>query len=144
MFRMTTAPAIGAENNTTSVWMQARRLARRPRSGWNRCARTALWTDLSPTQQLPSRLRRRAVLTGCEGPRDSALQWMAFEAGCAPPRRARRWLVTEERVRGVSVAGAGASPAIQSQPVVVRCSRRAWERPYVRAVVGIDAIASLV
>ena len=44
----------------------------------------------------------------------------------------------------MSVAGAGESRAILSQPVVVRSSRRAWERPYVRAVVGIDAIASLV
>ena len=53
-------------------------------------------------------------------------------------------LVTGDGVPGVSVAGAGASRAILSQPVVVRSSRRAWERPYVRAVVGIDAIASLV
>ena len=52
--------------------------------------------------------------------------------------------VAGDGVRGVSVAGAGASRAILSQPVVVRSSRRAWERPYVRAVVGIDAIASLV
>jgi exopolysaccharide biosynthesis polyprenyl glycosylphosphotransferase len=39
---------------------------------------------------------------------------------------------------------AGASPALLHQPLVIRSSRRAWERRYVRAVIGVDAIASLV
>ena len=44
---------------------------------------------------------------------------------------------------GASAAEAGASPML-SQPIVVRSSRREWERAYVRAVVGIDVIASLI
>jgi exopolysaccharide biosynthesis polyprenyl glycosylphosphotransferase len=44
---------------------------------------------------------------------------------------------------GAGAAEAGASPML-SQPIVVRSSRTEWERRYVRAVVGIDAVASLV
>jgi hypothetical protein len=73
MFPMTTAPTIGAETNTSSAWMQVRHLAGRPRSRWASCARNTQWTDLAPTQQLPSRLRRLAVLTRWEAPLERQL-----------------------------------------------------------------------
>ena len=44
----------------------------------------------------------------------------------------------------MSVARVGAGWTIRSQPLVVRSSRRAWERSYVLTVIGIDAVASLV
>lgn len=47
-------------------------------------------------------------------------------------------------VRGVGLAEVDTRRAALNQPVVVRFSQRAWERPLVRAVVVIDAIASLV
>lgn len=54
MFPMGTARAIGADTNTSSAWMQGRHLGRL-RSVWVPCARNTQWTELSPTQQLPSR-----------------------------------------------------------------------------------------
>ena len=44
----------------------------------------------------------------------------------------------------MGVAKASASRLILSEPLVVRSSCRAWERRYVGAVIGIDAVASLV
>src|SRR5437660_832540 len=44
----------------------------------------------------------------------------------------------------MSVARTGASRTISSLPLVVRASRRPWERGYVRAVIAVDAMASLV
>ena len=44
----------------------------------------------------------------------------------------------------MSVARTGTSRTVWSLPSVVRSSRRPWERGYVRAVIGIDAVASLV
>jgi len=45
---------------------------------------------------------------------------------------------------GVSVARAGASRTVPSQPLVARSSPRARERRYGRAVIRTDAITSLV
>lgn len=44
----------------------------------------------------------------------------------------------------MSLAKAGASRTTPSLPLVVRSSRRPWERGCVRAVIGTDAVASLV
>jgi glucose-1-phosphate thymidylyltransferase len=46
---MTTAPPIGAKTKTISIWIQVRRLASRPRSGWAPCAQKVKSTDISPT-----------------------------------------------------------------------------------------------
>jgi exopolysaccharide biosynthesis polyprenyl glycosylphosphotransferase len=45
---------------------------------------------------------------------------------------------------GMGVAGVVAGPVLGSRSVVLRVSRRRWERGYVVAVVGIDAVAALV
>ena len=44
----------------------------------------------------------------------------------------------------MGIAKADTGRAAPDQPLVVRSSRRAWERHYVRTVVGIDAVAALV
>jgi hypothetical protein len=56
----------------------------------------------------------------------------------------RRWGTTGMGGQGVSVASAGASRTMPSQPLVARSSPRGRERRYGRAVIGIDAITSLV
>lgn len=44
----------------------------------------------------------------------------------------------------MGIAKADTGRAAPDRPLVVRSSRRAWERRYVRTVVGIDAVAALV
>jgi nucleoside-diphosphate-sugar epimerase len=67
MFRTRTAPTIDQKTNTALVWALVSQLASRPRSERAQCSLIARWTGLLPTQQLPTRPRRLAVLAGCEG-----------------------------------------------------------------------------
>lgn len=45
---------------------------------------------------------------------------------------------------GAVVGEADADRSVLNHPLVVRSSRRAWERRCVRAVIVVDAVASLV
>src|SRR4051812_4660871 len=95
---------------------------------------------LSPVVGLP-----RSVTVFSQGDSVSALR--QFDASGAESRASLRGigrLRSAQGSLGVVVGEADADRSDLNQPLVVRSSRRAWERRCVRAVIVVDAVASLV
>jgi exopolysaccharide biosynthesis polyprenyl glycosylphosphotransferase len=71
-------------------------------------------------------------------------QFGASGAESRAPLRGAGQLRSAQGSLGAAVGEADADRSVLDQPLVVRSSRRAWERRCVRAVIVVDAVASLV